>query len=153
MTLCNPGVPFAPVSAFSARASGRSRAKSRARQLARPAPNFHAAIRLAPSQRAAFILSCVSRAHRHDQPRLAQWTGSYRDNLLELRSIRYCGKISYGLYLYHWPLAVVISPLGFSSLTSGLLIASATLLIAATSYHFFEQPNPSLQGPHRSSYS
>lgn len=65
--------------------------------------------------------------------------------------LRMFGRYSYGLYLYHFPLAVVLSPLRerFVSWTHSFWVGSTlhittcllvNLLIAALSYRFFESP-------------
>jgi hypothetical protein len=55
--------------------------------------------------------------------------------------IRYVGKISYSLYLWHWPCIVLGAtlPYGTTPLGKAGLVAVAGLLSAA-SYHFVEQP-------------
>ncbi|MCW2572793.1 MAG: O-antigen acetylase [Frankiales bacterium] len=55
--------------------------------------------------------------------------------------IRYVGKISYSLYLWHWPCIVLGATLpgGTSPLGKVVLVAVAGLLSVA-SYHFVEQP-------------
>jgi peptidoglycan/LPS O-acetylase OafA/YrhL len=72
-------------------------------------------------------------------------------HLLSLRILRTFGKYSYGLYLYHLPLAAVLTPMherfvawmhsfvvgGIVYLVACLLI---NLLVAAASFHFFETP-------------
>lgn len=67
--------------------------------------------------------------------------------LLELRALRWIGQRSYGLYLWHWPVFVlVVSALpGWSrSGTSGWVLGGIALAIslaaAALSYRFVEQP-------------
>jgi peptidoglycan/LPS O-acetylase OafA/YrhL len=68
--------------------------------------------------------------------------------LLELRPIVYLGKISYGIYIYHFlvPLAFaeVARRMGFGYENSGfvnfLVTAIVTFGIAALSWHLFERP-------------
>jgi len=71
------------------------------------------------------------------------------NSFLELPFMRYLGKISYGLYVYHFPvvwfagrLRDILPPLSES--TTQVLITltafSGTLLIASLSYRFMEQP-------------
>jgi peptidoglycan/LPS O-acetylase OafA/YrhL len=61
--------------------------------------------------------------------------------LLELLPVRYVGRISYGLYLWHWPILNILwehhfkNGVGMAALAAGL-----TLLCAALSFHFVEQP-------------
>ena len=62
--------------------------------------------------------------------------------LLSLRPVRYIGAISYGLYLWHWPVFVALTPdrtglHGTVLLALRLVVAVA---IAAVSYRFLEMP-------------
>lgn len=71
--------------------------------------------------------------------------------LLDNRFLKFFGRISYGLYVYHMPLFVILFPLltswlGFTSLQSGqieIISASiatiAAVFIAYISYHLFEK--------------
>ena len=71
----------------------------------------------------------------------------------EIRNIdfkipNYLGKISYGIYMYHWIILELIFKMHFSQmdnpiLFNGLLysiILSITILVAGLSYKFIEQP-------------
>ena len=58
------------------------------------------------------------------------------------RPLRYTGRISYGLYLYHWPLFLVLDG-ARTGLTGAALLGvrvGATFGVAALSYRFVEQP-------------
>ena len=71
--------------------------------------------------------------------------------LLSLRPIRYIGTISYGLYLWHWPIFVVVGP-EQTGLTRWPLFAvrvGLTFILAALSYRFLEKPirRSALRGP------
>ena len=71
--------------------------------------------------------------------------------VLALRPIRYVGAISYGLYLWHWPIFVVVGP-EQTGLTRWPLFAVRVLLtfiVAAISYRFLEMPirRTALRGP------
>ncbi|MBC8161285.1 MAG: serine hydrolase [Roseiflexaceae bacterium] len=63
--------------------------------------------------------------------------------LLELRPMRWIGTRSYGLYLWHWPLFVLL-PAGNTAPAHGwlfdLLRFGLTFVLAAASYRFIEQP-------------
>jgi peptidoglycan/LPS O-acetylase OafA/YrhL len=58
------------------------------------------------------------------------------------RPLRYTGRISYGLYLYHWPLFLVLD--GARTSLSGVALLAvrvgATFVVAAASFRFVEQP-------------
>ncbi len=79
---------------------------------------------------AALLLTCT------DAPRgpLAR--------LLSLPPVRYIGAISYGLYLYHWPLFQYLTH-ARTGITGGGLLAvrfAVTFAVAVVSYHLIEQP-------------
>jgi peptidoglycan/LPS O-acetylase OafA/YrhL len=66
---------------------------------------------------------------------------------LDWKPMQYLGKISYGLYVYHFPIvwfAGRVRDLGLSEPTAKLWTALisfvATLLIASASYHWMEKP-------------
>ncbi|SDM07822.1 acyltransferase family protein [Aliiruegeria lutimaris] len=60
--------------------------------------------------------------------------------LLEMRIPRYLGKVSYSLYLWHWPVAVMLSwTLGLSPIY-GLLGLMLSIAIADLSYRWLEKP-------------
>jgi len=54
----------------------------------------------------------------------------------------YIGRISYGVYLYHWPLYVALSPerVGFDGTPLTLLRIAVTFAIAIVSFHCIEVP-------------
>ncbi|MFZ4516404.1 MAG: acyltransferase family protein, partial [Acidimicrobiia bacterium] len=56
--------------------------------------------------------------------------------------LRYIGKISYGLYLYHWPLYLVLTPdrTGLVGVPLFALRIAVSTIAAALSYHFIEMP-------------
>ena len=62
--------------------------------------------------------------------------------LASLRGVRYIGAISYGLYLWHWPIFVLLS--GQRTHLAGLSLFSlrigVSLLVAAASFHLLEMP-------------
>ena len=63
-------------------------------------------------------------------------------SFLSLRPIRYVGKISYGLYLWHWPVIVELTSARTheTGVTLNALRVAVTLAIAVASYHLVEQP-------------
>ncbi|HWE65034.1 MAG TPA: acyltransferase family protein [Acidimicrobiales bacterium] len=62
--------------------------------------------------------------------------------LLSLAPIRYIGRISYGLYIYHWPLFIWVNEArtGLSDYSLFFVRALVTLAVAMVSYHLVEQP-------------
>jgi peptidoglycan/LPS O-acetylase OafA/YrhL len=75
---------------------------------------------------------------------LLLWSGK-RPRLaaaLEYGPVRYIGRISYGLYLWHWPILSILWDRHFAKneLGTAVLAGAITLSAAATSFHFVEQP-------------
>jgi peptidoglycan/LPS O-acetylase OafA/YrhL/lysophospholipase L1-like esterase len=61
--------------------------------------------------------------------------------VLEVRPLRFLGRISYGAYLWHWPLFVAIDhPLAGSRLLLTVVRYGVTVAVAAVSAHYLEQP-------------
>lgn len=60
---------------------------------------------------------------------------------LSVRPLVWLGVRTYGLYLWHWPLALLLdfTPVG-NRLTSGILGCTATVALAAVSYRYLEKP-------------
>jgi len=75
------------------------------------------------------------------------------NSFLELPFMRYLGKISYGLYVYHYPVIwfsgrirdVISMPEWIAKLLTALIAFCATLLISSLSYRFLEKPLLSLK--------
>jgi peptidoglycan/LPS O-acetylase OafA/YrhL len=68
--------------------------------------------------------------------------GSHLARWLGMRPLRWLGERSYGIYLWHFPIFVLTDPggiLAFDPLRSILQVA-ATVLIAALSWRFIEEP-------------
>lgn len=63
-------------------------------------------------------------------------------SLLSLKPVVFLGKISFGVYLYHWPVFVVLSRARteLDLLPLSLLRIGVTLAIAIASYYLIEQP-------------
>ena len=70
------------------------------------------------------------------------------DRLLTGRLIGLVGRWSYGIYLFHWPIVVLMQPNEGLAFARFCVVLGASILIAATSYHVFEHPvlNQSLRG-------
>lgn len=61
--------------------------------------------------------------------------------LLANSGMRYLGRLSYSLYLWHWPLIVLLRwTVGMTSAYHWLLAVAATLLASMLSYHVLECP-------------
>jgi peptidoglycan/LPS O-acetylase OafA/YrhL len=62
--------------------------------------------------------------------------------VLSITGLRLLGKISYGVYLYHWPIFLWLSPraTGLSLWPLFALRLSVTLAVAVLSYHLLEWP-------------
>ena len=62
--------------------------------------------------------------------------------LLSLRPLRWIGKISYGLYLWHWPVIVELDSqrAGLSGLSLTAVRVTATFGLATLSYYLLERP-------------
>jgi peptidoglycan/LPS O-acetylase OafA/YrhL len=65
--------------------------------------------------------------------------------ILMQRSLRYIGKISYGIYIYHLPVAWVIWESKWLKafprfIPQSAVLCVATVAVAALSWHFFERP-------------
>jgi peptidoglycan/LPS O-acetylase OafA/YrhL len=60
--------------------------------------------------------------------------------VLSLPPVRYIGRISYGLYLWHWPVFVATAAIGLSGVALALNRVVMTLVLAVLSFHLVEQP-------------
>ncbi|HEU5223612.1 MAG TPA: acyltransferase family protein [Candidatus Lumbricidophila sp.] len=72
------------------------------------------------------------------------WPGSRFGGWLDSQPLRWVGERSYGIYLWHWPLAMLWARQddapAAESVWRSVLLAALTLLIAGLSYYFVEQP-------------
>ena len=61
---------------------------------------------------------------------------------LSVRPLRYIGSISYGLYLWHWPIYVFLSPdrTGLDGWSLLVVRLATTLVVAVASFSLVEQP-------------
>jgi peptidoglycan/LPS O-acetylase OafA/YrhL len=77
---------------------------------------------------------------------LLLWSGVQHDTriaqLLSLKPVVFLGKISYSLYLVHWPVLVFSLRLipNLSNFKFQLLVISSSFLLASANYWFVEQP-------------
>jgi hypothetical protein len=62
--------------------------------------------------------------------------------VLSLRPVRYVGAISYGLYLFHWPIFVVVdhARTGLDGWALFAVRVGLSFAVAACSFHFLEMP-------------
>ncbi len=69
-------------------------------------------------------------------------SGTFTHSLLASRPMVFVGKISYSLYMWHWPLWVFTSFLvtGPLSLAQKTILIAVTFIVSYASYRFIEQP-------------
>uniref|UniRef100_UPI0014717ED4 acyltransferase family protein n=1 Tax=Herbaspirillum chlorophenolicum TaxID=211589 RepID=UPI0014717ED4 len=60
--------------------------------------------------------------------------------VLALSPIRYVGKISYGFYLWHWPIFIAMQSHMTNSRKGPYLVIALVGVLSALTYHFVEQP-------------
>lgn len=78
---------------------------------------------------------------------ITAWPGSWLGRGLDVVPLRWLGERSYAVYLWHWPLLVLLSfhltgsgPENGVPVPVGIGVALASVLLAAVSYRFIEQP-------------
>lgn len=78
---------------------------------------------------------------------LARSENSAIANVLEFRPIRYIGTISLSIYLWHYPMMIVIGRMGWLGgddwpglIRNVFIVMAATLLVSALTYRFIERP-------------
>ena len=85
-------------------------------------------ITAAPLLAGALILMAVS---------FANWLSAF---LLENRVLAWFGKISYGLYLYHFPIAALMYTHGYSHTQMTLVCVPVSIALAVVSWRYLEEP-------------
>jgi peptidoglycan/LPS O-acetylase OafA/YrhL len=77
---------------------------------------------------------------------LAIWAAlrpGYVDSVFGGRALRWLGQRSYGIYLWHWPLVVLLRPgtaADWPVLPAALVSVAGALILGAASYRFVERP-------------
>ncbi|WP_125099098.1 acyltransferase family protein [Leucobacter chromiireducens] len=69
--------------------------------------------------------------------------GAWIGRALDVAPLRWVGERSYGIYLWHWPLLLIVSAAlgaGATPWSVALIAGAATFFAAALSYRFLEQP-------------
>ena len=70
--------------------------------------------------------------------------GSWLGRALDIQPLRWIGERSYGIYLWHWPLLLIVAEFGADAGADPWVVAALTLVLtlalAAISYRFVEQP-------------
>lgn len=56
-----------------------------------------------------------------------------------LAPLTYLGTISYGIYLFHWPILLQIKDFNIAPIAKLILVVASTVSLAALSWHFFEK--------------
>ena len=64
------------------------------------------------------------------------------NHALEWQPLRYLGRISYGFYLYHYPILLEVDPRlsAFTETQRAVVIVIVTILVAMASFEFIERP-------------
>jgi hypothetical protein len=83
---------------------------------------------------------------------LIMFTGTYGESIaskiLGLPPVAFTGRISYSLYLWHWPVLAIARYLGYDLTGTTLLVClTLTVLLSLISYYAVEQPNRRYRWP------
>lgn len=96
-----------------------------------------------PIRTVGILLAAIASAH------LIVWLiecrGSVLSAVFRVEPLQYLGRISYGVYLFHWPLLSALAHLnptlfGLEGVPRLLVVGPLSLALAALSWHFFESP-------------
>jgi peptidoglycan/LPS O-acetylase OafA/YrhL len=92
--------------------------------------SFHGGVELNTLFTGLVILACISRR------------AGPAAHALSFTPVREFGKLSYGVYLYHWPLFLLLTTelTGLGSRPLFAVRVAATLAVAIASYHYLESP-------------
>jgi peptidoglycan/LPS O-acetylase OafA/YrhL len=92
--------------------------------------SFHGGVELNTLFTGLVILACISRR------------AGPAAQALSFAPVREFGKLSYGVYLYHWPLFLLLTTelTGLGSRPLFAVRVAATLAVAIVSYHYLESP-------------
>ena len=71
-----------------------------------------------------------------------EWGAGLVPRLLSLRPLRYVGRLSYGLYLWHWPVLIWLAPAGYENagIARDVVRLAVTFGLAVASFHLVEEP-------------
>lgn len=102
--------------------------------------DFPGIVALVPVAGAVFVL--VSGAAWNGSADPGRGSFAHPAMFLSLRPVKYLGDISYSLYLWHWPIIVfyVYAAGRTPNIGTSTLLAGGSVVAAALSYHFIEQP-------------
>jgi peptidoglycan/LPS O-acetylase OafA/YrhL len=60
--------------------------------------------------------------------------------VMSVAPLRYLGRISYSLYLWHWGVILAVQQYDLSNATALIVASAATLVLSVASYHLIENP-------------
>ena len=80
---------------------------------------------------------------------LAAQSGGLPERLFALPPLVFLGKISYGTYLWHWPVIVILLPevVDPGVVARTLLVVVLSTALATASYQMLERPVRSVEAP------